>query len=206
MLDLLAMFLLYFTQLFAIMNPFSVIPFFVSITEGLDKHEIKAIIRKATIAGLLIVVAFTLAGSYILKAFNVSIAGLRVGGGIILIVLAIDMLGDEPRTKRMDPRDIAVVPIATPLLIGPGTITTILLLVASRPGDIVNLVLVLVAAIIACYISFSILRSSHILAKILKLSTVRALGRFMALIIAGMAVEMIVRGVKMYYDTLFIGE
>jgi len=185
------------------MNPFSVIPFFVSITEGLENREFKAIIRKATFAGLLIVISFTLAGNYILQVFNISIAGLRVGGGVILMVLAIDMLGDEPRTKRMHPRDVAVVPVATPLLIGPGTITTILLLVASKPGDVVNLLMVLVSAIVACYVSFSILRASRLLARTLRLSTIRALGRFMALIIASVAAEMIARGVKMYYDTLF---
>lgn len=195
--------LTYFTQLLAIMNPFSVIPFFASVTEGLSKREVSAIVRKATIAGLLIVVSFTLAGKYILEAFNISIAGLRVGGGIVLLVLALDMLGEEPRTKRMDPKDIAVVPIATPLIIGPGTITTILLLVASKPGDLFNLVLVLVAGITACLTSFTILRVSNVLIKFLRVSTVRALGRFMSLIIAGVAVEMIAGGVKMYYSALF---
>ncbi|MEM1713705.1 MAG: MarC family protein, partial [Desulfurococcaceae archaeon] len=131
--------------------------------------------------------------------------GLRVAGGIVLITIALDMLGEEPRTKRMDPRDIAVVPIATPLIIGPGTITTILLLVSSKPGDLVNQVLVLTAGIIACLVSFGVLRSSEILVKALRASTIRAIGRFMALIIAGVAVEMIVHGVQMYYLTLFHG-
>ncbi|MEM0246336.1 MAG: MarC family protein [Desulfurococcaceae archaeon] len=197
--------LAYFTQLFAIMNPFSVLPFFVSVVEGLGKREVDSIVRKAMVAGLLIVVTFTIAGKYILEAFNISIAGLRVGGGILLIVLALDMLGEEPRTKKMDPRDIAVVPIATPLIIGPGTITTILLLVAARPGDLLNLLLVLVAGITACLASFTILRVGNMLVRFLRVSTVRALGRFMSLIIAGMAVEMIAGGVKMYYYTLFKG-
>lgn len=197
--------LMYFTQLFAIMNPFSVLPFFVSVVEGLGKREVDSIVRKAMVAGLLIVVAFTIAGNYILEAFNISVAGLRVGGGILLIVLAIDMLGEEPRTKRMDPRDVAVVPIATPLIIGPGTITTILLLVAAKPGDPLNLLLVLIAGIAACLVSFTVLRVSNMLVKFLRVSTVRALGRFMSLIIAGMAVEMVASGVKMYYYALFKG-
>lgn len=197
--------LAYFTQLFAIMNPFSVLPFFVSVVEGLSKREIDSIVRKAMAAGLLIVVAFTIAGKYILEAFSISIAGLRVGGGILLIVLALDMLGEEPRTKKMDPRDVAVVPIATPLIIGPGTITTILLLVAAKPGDPLNLLLVLVAGIVACLASFTVLRVGNMLIKFLRASTVRALGRFMSLIIAGMAVEMIAGGIKMYYYMLFKG-
>lgn len=197
--------LAYFTQLFAIMNPFSVLPFFVSVVEGLSKPEIDSIVRKAMAAGLIIVAAFTIAGKYILEAFNISIAGLRVGGGILLIVLALDMLGEEPRTKKMDPRDVAVVPIATPLIIGPGTITTILLLVAAKPGDLFNLLLVLVAGIAACLVSFTVLRAGNMLVRFLRVSTVRALGRFMSLIIAGMAVEMIAGGIKMYYYMLFKG-
>lgn len=204
MMDLFILFLTYFIQLLAIMNPFSVIPTFITLTEGLSKGDRDAIVRKATYAGLLIVLIITLAGKYVLEVFNVSIAGLRVGGGIVLLTIALDMLGEEPRTKRVDPRDIAVVPIATPLIIGPGTMTTILLLVSSHPGDIVNHVIVLVSGVLACILSFKILKVSSILVKFLRISTIRALGRFMALIIAGVAVEMIAYGVKMYYQDLFI--
>jgi multiple antibiotic resistance protein len=198
-----SLFIAYFVQLLAIMNPFAVIPTFLSLIEGLSRDEVVRIVKRAMFAGLLIVVAFAIAGIYILEAFSVSIAGLRVGGGIILLTIAIDMLGEEVRTKKMHPGDFAVVPLATPLIIGPGTITTILLLVSSRPGDLVNHVLVLIAAILACIVSFTILRVSNVLVRVLRVSTVRALGRFMALIIAGVAVEMIATGIKMYYDSLF---
>jgi len=120
------------------------------------------------------------------------------------LTIALDMLGEEVRTKKVHPGDIAVVPIATPLIIGPGTMTTILLLVSSKPGDIVNQALVLIAAIVACLVSFWILRLSRVLVRILKMSTVRALGRFMAVIIAGVAVEMIVYGIRTYYIELFL--
>lgn len=198
-------FIMYFVQLLAIMNPFSVIPVFLTLTQDLCSSDVKSILRKATIAGLTIVIVFTLLGRYILEVFNISIASLRVGGGVILMVLAVDMLGEEVRTKKIYSGDIAVVPIATPLIIGPGTITTILLLTSSQPGNLINLILVLVSGVLACITSFWILAFSNVLVKYLKTSTVRALGRFMALIIAGVAVEMIVKGVKMYYDEMFKG-
>lgn len=204
MIELIYVFIAYFTQLLAIMNPFSAIPTFIALTEGLKDREIESIVKKATFAGLFIVVLFATLGRYILEAFNISIAGLRVGGGIILLTIALDMLGEEVRTKKVHPGDIAVVPIATPLIIGPGTMTTILLLVSSKPGDIVNQALVLIAAIVACLVSFWILRLSRVLVRILKMSTVRALGRFMAVIIAGVAVEMIVYGIRTYYIELFL--
>lgn len=201
--ELVATFIIYFIQLLAIMNPFAVIPTFISLTQALEPSEVKSILRRATITGLVIVLVFTLLGNYILEVFNISIPSLRVGGGIILMVIAIDMLGEEVRTKKMYSGDIAVVPIATPLIIGPGTITTILLLTAAKPGDPVNLVLVLVAGVAACIVSFRILALSNIFVKYLKASTVRALGRFMSLIIAGVAVEMIASGIKMYYEEMF---
>lgn len=202
--QLFLVFVSYYVQLLAIMNPFSVIPAFLGMTQGLDYAEVSKVVRRAMYAGLVIVTIFTLAGVYILEAFNVSIAGLRVGGGIILLIIAVDMLGDEPRTKRMPKEDIAVVPIATPLIIGPGTITTILLLTAAKPGDYLNIVLVLVAGVVACITSFTVLKLSRAIASYLRVSVIRAMGRFMALIIAGVAVEMIATGVKMYYNEFFI--
>jgi multiple antibiotic resistance protein len=198
--DLLIVVVTYYVQLLAIMNPFSVIPTFLGMTQGLDYSEVSRIVKRAMLAGLTIVVLFTLAGNYVLEVFNVSIPGLRVGGGIILLVIAIDMLGEEPRTKRMPKEDIAVVPIATPLIIGPGTITTILLLTASKPGDLLNTGLVLLSGVLACITSFAILKLSRDIARYLRVSVIRALGRFMALIIAGVATELIATGIKMYYE------
>ncbi|ADV64822.1 MarC family protein [Desulfurococcus mucosus] len=192
----------YFTQLIAIMNPFSAIPTFMSLTEGLDHRRRIAIVKKAYLAGLILVTVFTLVGRYILEAFNISVASLRVGGGIILMTIALDMLGDDVRTKRMHPGDIAVVPIATPLIIGPGTITTILLLTSSSTG-VAEVALILLAGVTACSATFLILGLSDVLTRLLSMSTVRAIGRFMALIIAGVAVEMIVHGIHSYYIELF---
>ncbi|MEL9908958.1 MAG: MarC family protein [Desulfurococcus sp.] len=202
--DYLIILLSYFTQLIAIMNPFSAIPTFMSLTEGLERRRRLEIVKKAYFAGLILVILFTLVGRYILEAFNISIASLRVGGGIILMTIALDMLGDEVRTKRMHPGDIAVVPIATPLIIGPGTITTILLLTSSLQ-ETTGIIVVLIAGVIACSVTFLILALSDILTRLLSMSTVRAIGRFMALIISGVAVEMIIQGLHSYYVELFKG-
>lgn len=69
-------FIMYFVQLLAIMNPFSVIPVFLTLTQDLCSSDVKSILRKATIAGLTIVIAFTLLDRYILEVFNISIASL----------------------------------------------------------------------------------------------------------------------------------
>lgn len=188
----------YYVQLLAIMNPFSALPTFMSLTEGVDEGVKKDIVVKALIASLVLVAVFTLVGNYILMAFNISLPALRIGGGVVLMAIAIDMLGGMPRTKRVEAQDIAVVPLATPMVIGPGTITTILLL-TSRDSSPLNTGLVLVAGLIAAATTFLLLRYSEPIIRVLRQSTVRAVGRFMSLIIASIAAEMIAYGVIAYY-------
>ena len=193
----------YYIQLLAIMNPFSAIPTFISLTDHLDEIERRKIVNRAFITSVFLVLLFTIIGNYILMAFSISIPSLRIGGGILLMAIALDMLGGMPRAKRIEAQDIAVVPLATPMIIGPGTITTILLLTSKEPSPL-NVVLVAVAGLLATTTTFILLRYSGKIIALLKPSTVRALGRFMSLIIASIAVEMIFLGIKGYLTTFII--
>lgn len=192
----------YYVQLLAIMNPFSATPTFLSLTDHLDEINRKEIVKKAYFTSLILIFLFTLVGNYILKAFNISVSSLRIGGGILLMVIALDMLGGMPRTKQIESSDIAVVPLATPMVIGPGTITTILLL-TSREATVINVFLVLIASILAATTTYILLRYSSKLVSILRISVIRAIGRFMSLIIASVAVEMIALGIISYYYEYF---
>ena len=193
----------YYVQLLAIMNPFSALPTFLGLTEDMDEGLKKDIVSKALVASLALVATFTLVGNYILMAFNISLPALRVGGGVILMAIAIDMLGGMPRTKRVEAQDIAVVPLATPMVIGPGTITTILLLTSKDPTP-VGTGLVLAAGLGAAATTFLLLRYSEPIIRVLRQSTVRAIGRFMSLIIASIAAEMIAYGIIAYYQQLIV--
>ncbi len=197
-------FIAYYVQLLAIMNPFSALPTFISLTDHLDELERRKIVSRAFITSVFLVLLFTIVGNYILMAFNISIPSLRIGGGILLMAIALDMLGGMPRAKRIEAQDIAVVPLATPMIIGPGTITTILLLTSKEPSPL-NVLLVAIAGLLATTTTFILLRYSGKIISLLKPSTVRALGRFMSLIIASIAVEMIFLGIKGYL-TIFMAE
>jgi multiple antibiotic resistance protein len=118
------------------------------------------------------------------------------------MVLAVDMLGEMPRTKRVEPTDMAVVPIATPLIVGPGTLTTILLLTSSE-RSLTNTALIVVAEVVAAATTYLILKFSDTLVRFLRVSTVRALGRFMSIIIASVAVDMIAKGVYGYIVSVY---
>ena len=202
MVDLLVLLTQYYVQLLAIMNPFSALPTYISLTERLGKVERERIVRRAFWAMLTIMLVFTFLGSTILEVFNISLASLRIGGGIVLMVLAVDMLGEMPRTKRVEPTDMAVVPIATPLIVGPGTLTTILLLTSSE-RSLTNMALIVVAEVVAAATTYLILKFSDTLVRFLRVSTVRALGRFMSIIIASVAVDMIAKGVYGYIVSIY---
>jgi len=83
--EYLGLFVAYYVQLLAIMNPFSALPTFLSLTEGMEIIERRRIVSRAFITAVLLIVVFTFLGNYILRAFSISVPGLRIGGGILLM-------------------------------------------------------------------------------------------------------------------------
>ncbi|TDA36868.1 MAG: MarC family protein [Candidatus Methanomethylicota archaeon] len=178
-------------QIFAILNPISVIPTFLSLTDDLDVVERHRIVRNSSFAVLIIALALALGGSYLLSFFHVSISSLQVGGGVLLMAIAIEMLGGLPRTKSLESHtEVAIVPIATPLLVGPGTMTTIIVLSGTVP-----LLLLIISIFIVAFITYLLLRYSDILVRVLGRNGIRAMGRFMTIIIAAFAAQLIYSGV-----------
>ncbi|MEM4644094.1 MAG: MarC family protein [Candidatus Methanomethylicaceae archaeon] len=178
-------------QIFAILNPISVIPTFLSLTDDLGVTERHRIVRNSSFAVLIIAVALALGGSYLLSFFHVSISSLQVGGGILLMAIAIEMLGGLPRTKSLESHaEVAIVPIATPLLVGPGTMTTIIVL-----SGLVPLLLLVASIFIVTFVTYLLLRYSEILVSVFGRNGIRALGRFMTIIIAAFAAQLIYAGV-----------
>jgi multiple antibiotic resistance protein len=178
-------------QIFAILNPISVIPTFLSLTDDLDVVERHRIVRNSSFAVLIIALALALGGSYLLSFFHVSISSLQVGGGVLLMAIAIEMLGGLPRTKSLESHtEVAIVPIATPLLVGPGTMTTIIVLSGTVP-----LLSLIISIFIVAFITYLLLRYSDILVRVLGRNGIRAMGRFMTIIIAAFAAQLIYSGV-----------
>jgi multiple antibiotic resistance protein len=179
-------------QIFAILNPISVLPTFLSITDEMDPEDRHRIVRNSSITVLIIALALAIGGNFILSLFSVGIPGLQIGGGVLLMVIAAEMLGGLPRTKSLESNEeIAIVPIATPLLVGPGTMTTIIVLSATVP-----LLVLILSILIVTTLTFLILRYSEILVRILGSNGTRALGRFMTIIIAAFAAQLIYAGLS----------
>jgi len=173
-------------QLFAIMNPIGTIPIFLSFTSRLESNERQKIVNTTTTIITALLFTFSLFGPLILGALNVSVASFKLGGGILLLVLAIDMLSGLSRSKSVELDEVAVVPLATPLLVGPGTMTT--LIVLSGTHAIIN---VLVGAIIAAAGVYLTLRFSPLLISLLGKNGIRTVSRIMSVILAAVAAQMI---------------
>ena len=185
-------------QIFAILNPLSVVPTFLSLTEGRNDEEVRRIVKVVSIAIFLMMLLFSALGKVILMILGVTVTGLKIGGGIILTVLAIDMLQGMPRTKEVEEEELAVVPLATPLLMGPGTMTTILVLsteYTSRYGFITANSILFASSAVVTAATYLILMHSSKLRSVLGVNGLRGLARFMAIIVAAAAADMMTSGV-----------
>lgn len=179
-------------QIFAILNPLSVLPTFLSLTDDMVPEERHSIVLNSTIAVLVIAISLAVAGNYILGFFNINLASLRVGGGILLMVIAIEMLGGLPRTKSLESHnEVAIVPIATPLLVGPGTMTTIIVLSVTY-----SVITLIVSIFFVVLITYLLLRYSELLSRLIGRNGIRALGRFMTIIIAAFAAQLLYAGIS----------
>jgi len=177
---------LLYGQVVALMNPFTAVNNYLTLTDGLSRGESRAIVWKAVTVVLLLGSLFILAGRLILEFYHLSLSALRFGGGVLLLYVALDMLSGSPKTKRVEPGELAVVPLATPMIVGPGTMTLLINLGATESPALVMAAFLLGAATVT-----AALWLSGLLVRLLGMTGVKAMARFMALIIAGVAAEML---------------
>jgi len=178
-------------QLYAIMDPIAALPQFMRILESLSASDIKSAISRTSLAVFMLLTAFTLCGNYILMLFGISITSLKIAGGVILMAVALDTLITGHKPSKIEVGEFIIVPLATPLIVGPGTMT---LLIVST--GVYGMVSTLVAAYIAFIGVYLTLRLSSQILKLVGPTFVNGLGRFMSLIIASFAVEMLIGGIR----------
>ena len=172
-------------QLLAIINPLSALPTFLLCTQGLTKVERSRIVHITSLFVIALVLTSALIGRLIINALQITVSSFEMGGGVLVMVIAVSMLqGIEG--KRLDARQAALVPLATPLIVGPGTMATLIVLANTD-----NLINVLVAGMIAAFGVFLILRYSDRIANLIGDNGVQAVSRLMAIILAAIAASMI---------------
>ncbi|MBF7124935.1 MarC family protein [Pediococcus pentosaceus] len=204
--NLVQAFLLSFTAFFAIMNPFANLPMFVSLTADDSRKEVNAIARLAFIVATVIVALFALLGNYIFSIFGINLSALRIMGGIILGLIGYHMIQGNVSPIQHDPKqsvkdsinsnntDVAISPLAMPVLAGPGTIATTMNLSSST-----NPFIVISAFVVLSVITYFIfIYGEQIMAK-LGNNIMNVITKLMGLILATIGVRMLIMGVQVAF-------
>jgi len=176
-------------QLFAIMDPISALPLYLYFEEELGEADRGRLWTTVVATMVTLLFFFALAGNLLLRIFGVSIYSFMLGGGVLLMILAVDIMGEGSRSLSLDPREAAVVPLASPLLVGPGTATA--LIIMSETMSVPNLLLTIAVVATA---NALILRFSKSIARVLGRNGIRALSRLLSIIIAGFAAQLMYQG------------
>ncbi len=197
-------FLKSFISLLALINPVGAVPFFLSLTSGQSGAERRRTIRVTSISVFCVIAVTTVLGQQIIGFFGISVGSLQVGGGIIMLLMAINMLNAqigntrstaEERDEAESKNSVAVVPLAIPLLTGPGSISTVIVYAASAHHWYDRIGLVVIGAVLAavCFLS---LRLAEPIARWVGQTGINIGTRLMGLMLSALAVEFIVDGLK----------
>jgi len=180
-----------FFLLFSILNALGNTPIFLSLTADLaDKRQ--RIITESVFIAFVILIVFAYLGWFIFQLLGTTINDFKIAGGVILFIIAYDYLrGETSKTKIIDAREIAAFPLATPLLAGPGAISTVMILINPPYGPLITFVVI----IINCLLAWIILTQSKIIQRILGKNGTRVMTRIMGLLIAAVAVTFVREGI-----------
>ena len=200
--DLLPFALLCFTSFFTLTNPLGTMPVFLTMTNGMNDHERKAIVRRAPIVSFITLMVFTFSGQFLFKFFGISSNGFRIAGGFIIFKIGFDMLQARYSNAKLKEEevktyadDISITPLAIPMLCGPGAIANAIMLMDDASTFTLKGTLIGIIALVY-FITFLILQASTRLVRILGETGNNVMMRLMGLILMVIAVECFVSGLK----------
>ena len=186
--------------LFVVIDPPGLAPLFIALTQGMTDERRRRIGWRATIIAAILLTLFGLIGENILSAIGISLSAFRIAGGILLFLTALDMLF-ERRTERRegqhpdDEHDPSVFPLATPLLAGPGALTTMILLVGSDPSPMHTLVIHLVMlSVLALNMVLFLLAGP--LSRVLGRTGTMVVTRLLGMLLAALSIRFILDGLR----------
>ena len=193
-----------FISLLALINPIGAVPFFLSLTAQQTDDERRRTIRIASVSVFCVMTVTALLGQQIIDFFGISVGSLEVGGGIIMLLMAINMLNAQIGNTRSTPEErheaelkdnIAVVPLAIPLLTGPGSISTVIIYAANSRHWYERAGLVAIGAALA-FLCFVAMRLAEPIANWIGRTGINIATRLMGLMLSALAVEFIVNGLR----------
>ena len=193
----------FFLALLVIVNPVGAVPLFVSMTEQHTVDEKRRIARAASAAVAVVLVLAAIAGQPLLAFFGITIASFKVGGAILILLLAISMMHATPTGEKQTPEEareaedkesIAVVPLAIPLLSGPGAISTTIIYSTGR-SSLSHILLIIACCLLVSLVTWVALRAATPVSLWLGKTGVNIAIRIMGLLLAAVAVEIFTSGI-----------
>ena len=196
--------------LLVVVDPPGVVPIYVGLTSNEQPARRRKILIRAVLIAFGVALFFLIAGRAVLSYLGVTVHAFSISGGVLLFVAAMPMLfgqrgglqSAEPKEQGSVGEDISVFPLAMPMLSGPGTIATILLLTSQAGGDMRKLIAVGVAIGIVFLISFIVLYLGARLIGLVGEGGVHIATRVMGIVLAALAVQYVLNGVTGYYQLL----
>lgn len=212
MADLLSFILLSLSSIIIVVNPLAATLIFVSLTGSMDQAAKLKIAREASEFALAVLLIFTFGGGWILQIFGISIEAFRIAGGILLFGIGMDMVyAKTSRTKMtatekyegQDADDIAIMPLAIPMIAGPGAITSVIVLMnEAMPMGLVAIAMVPLAVIIALGITYYMMKNADVIVRRIGQREYRAVNRLMGMLLIAIAVQFIIVGIKAAFPLL----
>jgi len=203
--------------IFVIVNPFGNVPLFISLTAKMNTIERRAAIIKSMVIATAILLVFALIGQTLFGLLHVTLSSLRIAGGLLLLAIAFDMLMGRSPASKIDPDEereaVAVTPMATPLLAGPGAISTAMILmneahVAAVQDGLGSLqetelkIGIIAAILVSMTGAFIVLINSERVYRFVKKDGARVLTKIMGILLATIAIEMAVSGLHQAFPIL----
>jgi len=198
--------------LLAIVNPIGVVPFFIHFAQDLSPEQRRHTVRVSSVTAFLVISISALAGLKVLDFFNISLASFQVGGGVLLLISALQMLNARPAESR--PEDlsegqaklssgasIAVVPLTIPLLTGPATIST-MVIYADKTRHWWELGVLVGYGVVVGLVTYLVFSASGRIARVLGQTGINIMTRLMGLILAALAVELLQDGLVKLFPVL----
>ena len=201
---MLEIFLQYIVLYFVVIDPIGTTPLFLVVTKGLNAKDKNKVAFEGVLIATIVLLFFAFFGNYVLKYLGISFPAFTIAGGVILFLIALEMLFDirsERKKKSInDKRDkISIFPIAIPLLAGPAAITSVILTISQAEGSYSLLIINIICLISVMLVSFVILRVFTKFQKFINEKIINIFSRVIGIILAALSIQYILDGIKSFF-------
>ena len=193
------------SAVFVVVDPFAAVPFFLAMTGNDDVASKRETARRAALAAGAVLTGFALTGAFVFRVLGISMGAFKIAGGVLLLIMAVDMLRTRPSEARITAgevesgvakEDVAIVPLAMPLLAGPGSIATVVVLMGrARSAHLAHVVVVLAAIALTAVAAYLVLRGAARVDRVLGKTGLNILERASGLLLAAIAIQFMIDGV-----------